>query len=383
MFKEHELINGQYEVQRTLAGGMGYVYIVHDQVTGNQYAIKTIKDAIQQSPEACQRFEREARTWINLGLHPNIVHAVTFHRGKQPLLLLEYIQGPNLRRLLSSEPGGLDFYEIYYLALQIAKGLDYAHSHVFPGAAAVGVVHRDLKPDNVMITTSHMAKLTDFGLAKARDDSALTAPCSAMGTLPYMPPEQFMDARTADGKSDLYSFGVMLYEMVTGARPFSGSSSPELMHKIFHTTPAPVEELRGGVSHPLALLIRACMQKDAAARPVSARPVIDQLEELIAKERKPAARCRVCGYVPRKQHMLCPLCGAERVEEVPTQTALQRCVCGEEMPQDYRFCLSCGRTLGLPAGEVACPACGSGNPPGFQYCQSCGNKLPLSPSPGI
>ena len=380
MFEEHELINGQYEVLRSLAGGMGIVYIVMDQVTGNHYAIKTIKDAILQNAEAVQRFEREARTWINLGSHPNIVHAVTFHRGRLPLLILEYIDGPNLRRLLSSEPGGLDFSEIYHLSLQIARGLAFAH---MPGPQAKrnAVVHRDLKPDNVMITNSHVAKLTDFGLAKALDDSILTAPYSAMGSLPYMPPEQFEDARSAGVRSDIYSFGVMIYEMVAGTRPFTGGSSPELMHKIFNCIPSPISDFRGDVPDALRTLIEACMEKRAENRPESLLPVIEELEKLAGQCRSEAAPCPGCGYVPRKQHLLCPLCGVEKPKEpspVPEPTPIRLCVCGEQVPADFQFCVCCGKPLVPPPLDPTCPSCGAVNPADFRFCQECGQRLPQS-----
>jgi serine/threonine-protein kinase len=384
MFQEHELINEQYEVLRTLAGGMGYVYIVIDQVTGNHYAIKTIKDAILQNPEAFQRFEREARTWINLGTHPNIVHAVTFHRGSLPLLILEYIDGPNLRRLLSSEPGGLDFSEVCHLALQIAEGLSFAHSPDVSGRKTA-IIHRDLKPDNVMITTAHVAKLTDFGLAKTMEDSVLTAPYSAMGSLPYMPPEQFVDARSANTRSDIYSFGVMLYEMLAGTRPFTGGSSPELMHKIFHCLPTPIRELRGDTPSTLKSIVEACMEKRTEDRPDSLIPVISDLKSFAAQSADQRTPCSCCGYVARKQHVLCPLCGAEEAQtkrDGAGSAEMLRCVCGEQMPTDFRFCVGCGKSLIASAPKAAeCPSCGVINPPDFRFCQICGHKMPTISRP--
>ncbi|MBC7289273.1 MAG: serine/threonine protein kinase, partial [Armatimonadetes bacterium] len=213
MFQVGDKIDGQYLVLERHEGGMGVVLVVVDQITQHKFAVKTLRPELMDHPEALERFRQEARTWLGLGWHPHLVHAAIYREsGGVPLLFLEYVDGVSLADLLAHErglwpPQALDY------ALQVCDGMKYLHSAVTPQGER-GVIHRDLKPGNVLINRRGEAKVTDFGLAKIHGDIAgLAERRRGLGTLSYMPPEQVLDAASADRRSDIYSFGAMLYHM--------------------------------------------------------------------------------------------------------------------------------------------------------------------------
>ncbi len=368
MYKEKELINNQYEVHRCLIGGMAYVYIVVDQVTDRQYAIKMPKPECLADPETAKRFEREARTWINLGDQENIVRAIACFRSKEPLLVLEFIDGLSLDRLIRAEPGGLELGQTLRLAVQIARGLHYAHGCEMPGGLR-GVVHRDLKPSNIMITKKCTAKLTDFGLARAHDESDLTSMNRLMGTLPYMPPEQFVDAHTVTEKADIYSLGVVYYQMVTANLPFPRATLPEMFNQVRNNEPEPIATYREGVEPALVQLIMECLEKKPENRPETALLLAERLEDMRAKLEPPDTTlrpCRSCGYVANKPHLKCPVCeAAAEQQQATTEPSIWRCPsCGNENPTTFRFCTSCRCWI--------CKGCYHTNPTSFAYCSHCG-----------
>ncbi len=372
MYREKDIINGQYEVLRRLTGGMGYVYIAVDQVSERTLAIKTLKDELLEIPEATGRFEREAKTWINLGSHEHIVHAIAFQRGPHPLLLLEYIDGLSLHRLLRNEPGGLTFGQVVRFGLQMAEGLGYAHCCPMPRGTR-GVVHRDLKPGNIMVTRSCGAKLTDFGLALAQTDSEMTSSRATLGTLPYMPPEQWKNAHTVTPRADIYAFGAVMYEMLAGVRAFTAQSPPELMYQVHNLAPPPMSDFRNDVDPALIDLVMRCLCKEAEGRPESAAAVAEELEVIsrnVSPEHPTSPACLRCSYVPNKLHLRCPVC------DNPLSTADQSlnkgaCPCGACLPSEYRFCIYCGRSR----DASLCPACGNVNPSPFRFCCRCGLRL--------
>ncbi len=375
MYEKQELINNQYEVLERLAGGMGYVYIVLDQVSEKTFAIKTLKDELLENKIAAVRFEREARTWINLGAHENVVHALSFQRGKQPLLILEYVDGLNLQRIVSAEPAGLSMVQVLNFATQMADGLAFAHGCQMPGGTT-GVVHRDLKPGNIMITSHGVAKLTDFGLARAQDDSELTCSGKAMGTFPYMPPEQWKDAHSVTGKADIYSLGIVFYEMVVGMRPFPPAAPAEIMFQTLHILPEPVASYRPDVDPQLADLIQRCLNKVPEDRPDSADSIAEELRAIhdrMAGELNFPASCPTCGYVANRESLCCIVCGTtvERQSSRPEEAA-RVCGCGAEVPVAYHFCIQCGKEL---RPEGMCGACETTNPPDYQFCCQCGSQL--------
>lgn len=376
MYKKQEVINDQYEVRQRLVGGMGYVYIALDQVSQKTFAIKTIRDELLENDIAVARFEREARTWINLGAHENIVHAVSFQRGKQPLLILEYVDGLSLGRIVSSEPAGLSLFQVLAFAIQMTEGLAFAHECPMP-SGETGVVHRDLKPGNVMVTTKGVAKLTDFGLARARDDSALTSSGNAMGTFPYMPPEQWKDAHSVTEKADIYSLGVVLYELVAGMRPFPAATPAEIMFQTLHINPEPLKTYRPDVDTDLANLISRCLQKAPEERPESSQALVGELRTIqsrLGPQLDPPAPCPTCGYVANRKLLQCVVCGTITEKQFPPpQPTLRRCRhCGGKIPAEYRFCTCCGQRQ---QSEGICGNCGMGNPAEYKFCCKCGSQL--------
>jgi serine/threonine-protein kinase len=376
MYTKGDLINDQYEVLQRFSGGMGYVYVVLDQVTRKRLALKTPKDELVDHERIMTRFEREARTWINLGDHENVVRAIVFQRHPQPLLLLEYIEGPSLRQLISSDPGGMAFGQVLRFAVQIADGLAYSHTCPMPGGKT-GLVHRDLKPGNILITTAGTAKLTDFGLARAQEDSELTSSDHALGTLHYMPPEQWDNAHNVTHRGDLYAFGVILYEMVTGTRPFPPGTFAEIMYQTLNVAPEPLGDYRPDTDPQLVDVIMQCLRKRAEERPESAAALAATfrgIQARLAPELSRQSGCSACGYVTNKGYVACPVCGNPRQPEpVLEAEPCHPCPhCQRDIPARFRYCVHCGR-LAVPLGK--CETCGEENPEHYHFCVSCGARL--------
>ncbi len=306
---------------------------------------------------------------------------ISFQRGKQPLLILEYVDGLSLRRIVSSEPAGLSLMQVLAFAVQMMEGLAFAHECPMPGGK-IGVVHRDLKPGNIMVTKEGIAKLTDFGLARAQDDSELTASGNAMGTFPYMPPEQWKDAHSVTGKADIYSLGVVLYEMIAGMRPFPSATPAEIMFQTLHIDPEPVGTYRPDVDPELADLIVRCLRKAPEDRPESAQALVRELgaiQSRLASESDFPAPCSACGYVANRELLRCIVCGTT-TEKQPSQpeATVRQCRCGCKIPAEYRFCVRCGERQ---QKEETCGNCGTTNPPEYQFCGQCGSQLPGSGAP--
>jgi serine/threonine protein kinase/tetratricopeptide (TPR) repeat protein len=273
---------GPYEIVAPLgAGGMGEVYRARDSKLKREVAIKVLPDAFAKDAQARARFEREALAVAALS-HPNILSIYDFGSdGGIAYAVMELLEGETLRAKLAAGPPSQKLAMDY--ALQIAKGLSAAHQK--------GVVHRDLKPENVFVDKDGHVKILDFGLAKrtapeAADDvtsaptgSAPTGPGTVMGTLGYMSPEQAR-GRDVDHRSDIFSFGAMLYELLSGAKAFKRDSAADTMAAILNEEPPALSE--SGRSIPLALeqIIKHCLEKSAGQRFQSARDVVFALETL-------------------------------------------------------------------------------------------------------
>jgi serine/threonine protein kinase/tetratricopeptide (TPR) repeat protein len=281
---------GPYEIVGLLgAGGMGEVYRAHDPRLGRDVAVKVLPDDVAHDAERLARFEREARTIAALN-HPNIVvlHSIEEDRGTR-FLTMELVEGQSLDRLVA--PGGLPIGRVLDLAIALADALVAAHER--------GVVHRDLKPGNVMVTREGRVKVLDFGLAKPAADPStlhatqtetLAAPISnarhVIGTVPYMAPEQ-LRGEAVDTRADLFALGIMLYEIVTGRRPFGGSTPVEVSSAILRDTPPPVQMLRPDLPPDVGRIIGRCLEKDPERRVQTAKDVRNELE-IARREMQPS-----------------------------------------------------------------------------------------------
>ncbi len=314
-FELRDRIDDQYTVLEKYRGGMSVVYIVLDDFSQKRFAVKTVKEELLEDRAAVDRFAQEARTWMNLGRHEHIVEAIIYREIKgQPFLFLEYVDGVSFGDLIDSEDALFPPQVINY-ALQVCEGMDYVHSaEVGPGDS--GVIHRDLKPANIMIHRDGQVKITDFGLAKVYGvTTRLTDAGIGLGTYVYMPPEQFLDAASADRTSDIYSFGVVLYRALTGEYPVRGDSVGRLIHNILESTPPLPREHRPDLPLALEQLVLTCLSKqrsdrfDSFARLREALLAVrDDVEEAYADE--DVLVCGACGYRSTSRHVSCPVCAA-------------------------------------------------------------------------
>ena len=274
-------LTAHYELDREIGrGGMGIVYLARDRRLKRQVAIKLLPPELAFRSEIKSRFLREAETAAQLS-HPNIVPIYTVDEQQQLVFfVMAYVSGDNLAKRLH-ERGVLTCDDTRRILREVADALAYAHDR--------GVVHRDIKPDNILLdAVTGRSMVTDFGIARAMDssgDSRLTATGMAIGTPAYMSPEQAAGEREIDGRSDLYSLGILGYQMLTGEPPFSAGSTPAMLVKHISERPIPVEQRRADVPADLARSVMMLLEKDPDNRYPTASALVAALD---AREAPPS-----------------------------------------------------------------------------------------------
>ncbi len=264
---------GKYELEEFLGGGMSHVYRARDTVIGRTVAVKILTEAGCQDAEAKARFLAEARMAGNIS-HDNILGIYDFGEDDQhrPFMVMEYLKGEDLRHAIKDGHTG-ELRDKLRIALQIARALEYIHSQK--------IIHRDIKPDNVHIGANAVVKLMDFGIAKS-EGLQVTRAGYVLGTPYYMAPEQVTGQGVTE-QVDVYAFGVLLYELLTGAKPIAGETVERIFYRILNET-LDVEPLRkAGVPQSVCDIVTQCTLKDPAARPQGFRPVCASLESILAE----------------------------------------------------------------------------------------------------
>lgn len=265
---------GRYEILAELGhGAMGVVYKAQDPKIGRIVAIKTLSAAGQgtELEQYRARFLVEAKSAGRLN-HPNVVtvHDVTEDDQGRPCLVLEFVEGTTLDRLVIDE--NIPFSRLLELITQVARALAYAHAN--------GIVHRDVKPANIMVTKTGIAKLSDFGIAKL-EGTSMTIAGQVMGTPAFMSPEQ-CTGTGVDHRSDIFSLGAVLYTLTAGEKPFPGDTFTSVAYKVVHVTHSPVRELNPTLPEQLDVILARCLAKNPAERYASAADLAAELEALRA-----------------------------------------------------------------------------------------------------
>lgn len=259
--EEPKIYNGRYELHRLIArGGMADVFLAHDQLLDRPVAVKVLFPQFASDPSSVERFRREAQSAAGL-THPSIVGVYDWgEEAGTYYIVMEYIDGRSLADILRSE-GMLHPNRAADIAIDVAGALSFAHRN--------GVVHRDIKPGNILITANGQVKVTDFGIARALNqasiESSLTQAGSVMGTATYFSPEQAQGQRV-DPRSDLYSLGIVLYEMLASQPPFSGDSAVSIAYKQVQEAPPPPSSINPRIPASIETIVMRLLQKDPAKR---------------------------------------------------------------------------------------------------------------------
>ena len=271
---------GDYEIVSMLGvGGMGRVYRVRNVISDRTEAMKVLLPDLVAEPDLAVRFISEIRMLASFD-HPNIAQLHTaFQVDNQLVMMMEFVEGSTLEQI--AKQGPIPQSDIINYMQQVLAALSYAHGR--------GVVHRDIKPANIMVTSQGTVKLMDFGIAKSRTEQDLTRPGTTMGSLYYMSPEQVRGG-TVDARSDIYSVGVMMYELLAGRRPFVADSAYEILNQQCNVVPQPPVEVNTQLPAPLSDIIVCAMAKDPVNRFQNAQALSNALRQVAAMQNDPTKK---------------------------------------------------------------------------------------------
>lgn len=301
------IVSERYKIKKYIGGGgMSSVYLAEDMILNRQVAIKIINIPPNDKDRAVQRFEREVQNSTTLS-HPNIVKVLDVDEDDNHYyLVMEYIDGPTLSEYIA-EKGPLSIDEAILFTKQLLRGIGHAHHH--------RIIHRDIKPQNILLTEQHELKITDFGIARALSETAMTQTNHIMGSVHYLSPEQ-AKGKSTDESSDIYSIGVVLYEMLTGHPPFEGETAVGIAIMHIQETLPDITEERQDVPQSLENVVIKATMKEKYARYRSTEEMYDDLSTVLNEERKSEKRY---GIV-EDETMIIPIV-KERESEKTTYTA--------------------------------------------------------------
>ncbi len=270
-----ELIAGKYEILEVIGrGGMGTVYKARQHNLDRIVALKMLSEEMASDPEFRARFQQEAQVVARLN-HPNIVAVYDIEPYQATFcIIMEFVEGKSLQKII--DEGGLPERDILLIGAQIARALHYAHER--------GVVHRDIKPDNILVTRENIAKITDFGIARFRESKLRTQTGISMGTPRFMSPEQ-VTGKNVDGQSDLYSLGVCLYYALTGKVPFDGENAIAIATRHIYESPVPPSQLNPSISAEAEKVVMRALEKTKAERFATGEEMAQALEQAAGAKR--------------------------------------------------------------------------------------------------
>jgi serine/threonine protein kinase len=317
---------GKYELEEFLGGGMSHVYRAKDSVLGRRVALKILTDAGVQDTETKARFLQEARTASNIS-HENIINVFDFGEDQgRPFIVMEFLEGESLRDAVKRGHLG-DFSSRLKIVIQVARAIDYIHTKK--------IIHRDIKPENINLDSTGKVKLMDFGIAKS-EGIALTRAGFTLGTPYYMAPEQVL-GQPVTPQADVYAFGILLFEVLTGLKPITGESVEKIFNQILYQ-PIDLEPLRTQKLPPaISVLIERCTAKQPAQRPPGLGPVVEELEQILDPARPVSGRGRSAqrAAVPAERQPESPHAQASMISTITAVTKTpppQRVVSLEGLP---------------------------------------------------
>lgn len=329
MIEKGQKINNRYEIIRLLGeGGMANVYLAYDAILERKVAVKVLRGDLAHDDKFVRRFQREALSASSLN-HPNIVEMYDVGEDNGNFyIVMEYVEGRNLKQLIKKR-GKLTLAEVIDIMLQLTEGLSYAHDAY--------LIHRDIKPQNILILENGLVKITDFGIALALNDAQLTQTNSVMGSVHYLPPEQAA-GRGSTIKSDIYSLGILMYELLTGKLPFRGENAVEIALKHMKNPLPSLYRDMDNVPTSVENVIIKATAKNPKNRYVNAREMYDDLKTVLAENRLHEPR-HVYKHIEHETEDVKPVVKEEDNIATP--------IIDEDSPNNHKMNLILGSILGV------------------------------------